>query len=274
MINYSLKKANTFTEAMSTLYEIITMLRSTDGCPWDREQTTKSVSSAILDETYEYIDALLDNDMNLCREEIGDVLLNILLATRIHEENNDFSPINYINEVCEKLIRRHPHVFGEETVNNTAEVMDIWNKVKIEVEGKHIHKENIFSRIPKKLPELDHAVEMQKAMKKVGFDWPDISGVIDKIEEELREVKDAIEHVDENNDHVEEEIGDLLFSVVNLARYAHINPSIALRRCNRKVTARFNELASHATERNIPLDVDHAETLNEIWNEIKIKEQN
>ena len=274
MINYVFEKATNFEQAVHTLYDIISMLRSKDGCPWDREQTPLTVSGALLDETYEYIDALIDYDVPLCKEELGDVLLNVLMGFRIHQEQQDFSPTESINDVCEKLIRRHPHVFGEEQVNNTDEVLDLWNKVKVEVEGKKPNKHDIFDRIPKKLPELEHAVEMQKAMKKVGFDWPDFSGVIDKIEEELEEVKEAMIDVKTNRDHVEEEIGDLLFSVVNLARYAKINPAIALRRCNHKITKRFNELAKQALKDDIALTMENSTYLNTIWDDIKQQEQN
>ncbi|NCB01364.1 MAG: nucleoside triphosphate pyrophosphohydrolase [Spirochaetia bacterium] len=272
MITYSFERKETFQESITALYEIITLLRSEDGCPWDREQTPKSVSTAIIDETYEYIDALLDKDIQLCKEEIGDVLLNVLMTSRIHEEYGEFSPIDSINDVCEKLIRRHPHVFSNANAENTDEVLELWNKVKVEVEGKTHTTENIFSRIPKKLPELEHAVEMQKAMKKVGFDWPDINGVIEKIEEELGEAKEAIVDIKQNKDHVEEEIGDLLFSVVNLARYAKINPSLALRRCNHKVTNRFNDLAIQAKKEDIDLTFDNSDLLNKIWETIKSKE--
>ena len=272
MITYTLEKATNFEQAVKTLYDIITMLRSEDGCPWDREQTPLTVSGALLDETYEYIDGLIDNDINLCKEEIGDVLLNAFMAARIHEENKEFSPVDAMNDVCEKLIRRHPHVFGETQVHDTDEVLDVWNKVKVEIEGKTPNTQNVFERIPKKLPDLEHAVEMQKAMKKVGFDWPNIAGVIEKIEEELNEVKEAITDIHNNRDHVEEEIGDLLFSVVNLARYAKINPSIALRRCNHKITNRFNLLAAQAHKAHIPLTMDNSISLNNIWNDIKENE--
>ena len=272
MIDYTLNKPATFEQAISNLYEIVTLLRSEDGCPWDREQTPKAVSGAIVDETYEYIDALLKKDNDLSSEEIGDVMLNVIMALRIHEEYDDFSPVTSIHHVCEKLIRRHPHVFSTASAANSEEVLDLWNKVKTDVEGKISDKENLFSRIPSSLPELEHAYEVQKNMKKVGFDWPEVSGVIEKIEEELSEVKEAIDDIDNDKDHVEEEIGDLLFSVVNLARYLHINPSIALRRCNNKVKNRFNTMANVANTKEIPLDYEHVNDLNEIWEMVKKEE--
>ncbi len=272
MINYTLNKPENFEHAVANLYEIVSHLRSEDGCPWDREQTPKTVSGAIVDETYEYIDAILQHDSNLCSEEIGDVLLNVVMALRIHEEQEDFSPIEAIHQVCEKLIRRHPHVFSNATAANSDEVLDLWNKVKSDVEGKVADKENLFSRIPSSLPELESAYEIQKSMKKVGFDWPDVEGVIEKIEEELDEVKEALQLIKEDKEHVEEEIGDLLFSVVNLARYVKVNPSIALRRCNNKVKNRFNSTAKVAHDKQIPLDFDHAEELNIIWEKVKQEE--
>ncbi len=272
MINYKVEKALDFETAVKTLYEIITILRSEQGCPWDREQTPSTISTALLDETYEYIDALIDKDLQGAQEEIGDVLLNVLMILRIHEEYTDFSPTDAIFDVCEKLIRRHPHVFKDEHVTTTDDVLDVWNKVKVEIEGKTTNQANIFENIPKRLPELEHALEMQKAMKKVGFDWPDITGVIEKIQEEFDEVKEAVVDMKTDKEHLEEEIGDLLFSVINLARYAKISPSMALRKCNHKVTNRFNALAKQAHLDNIELSFDQSESLNKIWEAIKEKE--
>ena len=273
MIDYQHTDAATFSEAVEKLYAILTMLRSPEGCPWDREQSPADISRALLDETYEYIDALLENDMEACSEEIGDVLLNAFMITRMHEEAGDFSPIDAINAVCAKLVRRHPHVFSHAQANDSSEVLDLWNSIKENVEGKKSHDEDFFSRVPKSLPKLEEAWEIQKKMRKVGFDWPNIDGVIDKVDEEHKELLEAIAHKETNPSHVEEELGDLLFAIVNLARYLKISPSVALHRSNRKVRDRFNKLAKIGAQRDIPLSWEHVDKLNDIWEEIKLDEK-
>lgn len=272
MINYEHRDATTFPEAVGNLYRILTMLRSPEGCPWDREQTPSDISRALIDETYEYIDALRENDNTACAEEIGDVLLNACMILRVHEEHHDFNPVDAVNAVCKKLVRRHPHVFSTASASDSGEVIDLWNSIKEDVEGKKSKREDFFSRVPKSLPKLEEAREIQKNMRKVGFDWPDIAGVLAKVDEEHNELLDAIEHRDEAPDHVEEELGDLLFAIVNLARYLKISPSVALHRSNRKVRNRFNCLVKLSSERNIPLSWEHAEALNDIWEEIKREE--
>ncbi len=273
MIDYTYTETETITEALEQLYTIVTILRNPGGCPWDRKQTAKSVSSAILDETYEYIDGILEGNSESMKEEIGDVLLNVLMSYRIHEEQNTFSPVDSINAVSQKLIRRHPHVFSDEQADDADSVIQVWDQVKQKVEGKTYDADDLFSRIPRQLPQLAHAHEVQKIMKKLGFDWPEVNGVIDKIEEELEEVREAI-HTERSKDteHIEEEIGDLLFSVVNLARYLKIDPQIALRRTNRKLQKRFNRLYSLSRQENIEMHYDNLDQLNDLWDSIKEEE--
>jgi len=272
MITYEHKDAPTLEAAVQNLYRILTLLRSPDGCPWDREQNPIDVSKALIDETYEYIEALQDENLQACAEEIGDVLLNAFMITRIHEEHGDFTPIDAINIVCAKLVRRHPHVFGHAEAQDSSQVLDLWNKIKEDVEGKKARSDDFFSRIPKSLPKLEEAWEIQKKMKKVGFDWPDVAGVLAKVDEERQELVEAIE--EDDLQHMEEELGDLLFAVVNLARYLHINPSLALHKSNRKVRQRFNAVVQRSTERAIPLTWEHVDALNVIWNEVKKEEKN
>jgi len=272
MITYTYQETDNLADAVQQLYHILSMLRSPEGCPWDREQTNRDVSRALLDETFEYIDALQEQDMDACSEEIGDVLLNAFMITRIHEESREFTPVMAINAVCKKLVRRHPHVFSSAQAADSAEVLDLWNTIKEQVEGKTADADDFFSRVPKSLPKLEEASEIQKKMRKVGFDWPDTAGVMDKIREELEELTEAVEHIDADRDHVEQELGDLLFSVVNLARYLKINPSVALHRSNQKVRRRFNAVAHLAKERGIELTHDQVDQLNDIWEEVKSEE--
>jgi MazG family protein len=273
MIDYQHHDAETLPEAVKNLYTILTLLRSPEGCPWDREQTPADVSRALLDETYEYIDALDEQDIQSCSEEIGDILLNAFMITRIHEESGDFTPVQAINSVCAKLVRRHPHVFSDAEAADSMEVLDLWNSIKENVEGKKSHDDDFFSRVPKSLPKLEEAWEIQKKMRKVGFDWPDIEGVLAKVDEEHKELLQAIENIDQDPLHVEEELGDLLFAVVNLARYLKLSPSVALHKSNKKVRTRFNKLAKRGSDRHIPLSWENVDALNDIWEEIKSEEK-
>lgn len=269
MIAYQHQDAKTFEEGIANLYHILTMLRSPGGCPWDREQKPSDIAKALLDETYEYIDALRNNDTMHCSEEIGDVLLNAFMILRMHEEASDFAPIEALNKVCAKLVRRHPHVFSSASADNSSQVLDLWNSIKENVEGKKRDSENYFSRMPKSLPQLEQAYEIQKAMRKVGFDWPDIAGVMDKVDEERHELWEALEHLDTDREHVEEELGDLLFAIVNLARFLKISPSVALHRTNHKIMDRFNKLASLSAQRGIELKSENVAIMNDLWNQIK-----
>lgn len=269
MIDYQYQDAKTFEEGVAKLYHILTMLRSPEGCPWDREQKPSDIAKALLDETYEYIDALRNKDTGHCQEEIGDVLLNAFMILRMHEESSDFAPIEALNTVCSKLVRRHPHVFSSASAQNSSQVLDLWNSIKENIEGKKRDSENFFSRIPKSLPQLEEAYEIQKSMRKVGFDWPDITGVMDKVDEERQELWEAIEHLDSDKEHVEEELGDLMFAIVNLARYLKISPSVALHRTNHKIMDRFNKLASMSAQQGLELKSENVAIMNDLWNRIK-----
>lgn len=257
--------------AIDRLYTIISILRAPGGCPWDRLQTNKSTTISLIDESYEYLDGVIKDDITSEREEIGDIMINVFMNLCIHEEKKDFRPEDAVNEVCDKLIRRHPHVFGDEKAENAAEVLSLWNSVKENVEGHKDKAESFFSHIPSSLPPLEESYEIQKKLKKVGFDWPDVSGVVVKIEEEIEEVNQAIAEGDD--DHIEMELGDLLFSVVNLCRYLKIRPNVALHRCNEKVKNRFQHLFTMAKERGIPIDKDHVNEMNELWEEAKKEEK-
>ena len=257
--------------AIDRLYTILTILRAPGGCPWDRVQTNKTTTQSLIDECYEYLDGVLKEDIPSEREEIGDVMINVFMNLRIHEEHEDFLPQDALNEVCDKLIRRHPHVFGEAHAESAGEVLSLWNSVKENIEGHKDKAESFFSHIPSSLPPLEASYEIQKKLKKVGFDWPDATGVIVKVEEELEEVNQAIAEDDE--DHLEMELGDLLFSVVNLCRFMKVRPNVALHRCNEKVKARFQRLFDMASERGIPVDKEHVEEMNELWEEAKKEER-
>ena len=272
MIQLNYTPADNLDSALDNLYTIITLLRSPEGCPWDRIQTNQTATESLIDESYEYLDGVLKKDNASCREEIGDVMINVFMNLRLHEEQGDFKPYEAINDVCEKLIRRHPHVFGDAHVDTAGEVLTLWNSVKENVEGHKDRSEDFFSHIPSSLPPLMSAYEIQKKLKKVGFDWDNVSLVIDKVKEELTEVEIAVGEGDRN--HIEEEIGDLLFSVVNLSRFLKVRPNTALYRCNDKIKSRFQKLFNLASQEGIPLDKDHVKEMNALWDRIKEDEKN
>ncbi|MDT4761459.1 nucleoside triphosphate pyrophosphohydrolase [Sphaerochaeta sp. PS] len=269
MIDYTYIQTQTLDEALMQLFSLVTLLRSEDGCPWDREQDNKSIATSLLDETYEYLDAVLSNNKEEQKEEIGDVALNVMMLLEMHQEHEDFSIVDAINDVCKKLIRRHPHVFSTAKAEDSTQVLDLWNKIKVEVEGKSATEDDFFSRVPTSLPPMEMANEIQKKIRKVGFDWPDKQGVIDKVCEELDEVIEADTAIDRDQDEVEMEVGDLLFAVVNLARYLKVSPSVALHRSNMKMKRRFNALSTLCKERGITLDSAHLEEMDAIWDEVK-----
>ncbi len=271
MINYTFTPANDIPSAFNKLYEILTLLRTPEGCPFDRKQTTKTALQSMIDEAYEYLDGVNKGDIASQREEIGDILINAFMILEIHAEQKDFYPVEALNEVCEKLVRRHVHVFGGIKVNNEEEAISVWNQVKKDVEGKNKDAKMVFEHIPSSLPPLERNYEIQKKLAKYGFEWPDVKGVIAKVHEELQEVEDAI--AEENQDHIEEELGDLLAVVVNLCRWMKIRPNTAMERANRKISARFTALFTLCQERGIPMDVEHADIMNEIWDEVKSTER-
>ena len=270
MIQIDYKRADNLSSALDNLYYIITLLRSPDGCPWDRIQTNKTATESLIDESYEYLDGVIKGNIDSEREEIGDIMINVFMNLRLHEEQDDFQPYEAINEVCEKLIRRHPHVFGEAHADNAEGVLTLWNEVKEKVEGHKDKSDDFFPHIPSSLPPLENSYEIQKKLKKVGFDFANTDEVIDKVYEEIQEVKDAIS--EGNKDHIEEEIGDLLFSVVNLSRFLKVRPNTALYRCNDKVKTRFQKLFDNAYKKGIHLDKDHDKEMNELWDAIKENE--
>lgn len=254
------------------LFEIVRLLRSENGCPWDREQDFKSVCLNLLDETYEYLDAIAQEDPKGQREELGDVLLNSLMLLEMQEELDQEAAIEALNDVCAKLIRRHPHVFSDHKASNSEQVIDVWNTIKVELEGKKPDDTDFFSRVPSSLPPLEMANEIQKKIKKVGFDWTEVEPVIDKVKEELEEVVQAKINAQNIQEDLEMELGDLLFSVVNLTRFLGFNPSLALHRSNQKMRKRFNALYQQAKVQNLELHKDNLDQMEELWQQIKKRE--
>ena len=269
MIEYQFREAADTTSAFHNLYEIISLLRSENGCPYDKAQTEKSSLGNLIDEAYEYLEALNKEDTDLCKEELGDVLLNVFSILQIHEDKNDFTSIEVLNDVCRKLIRRHPHVFSTDKANTAEEGLDLWNKAK-EKEGRDNSIKAVLEHIPSAMPPLEKSYEIQKKLSRYGFEWESLDDVIDKVYEELDEVKEAIN--EGNKDHIEDELGDVFLTLVNLSRYLDVRPDQALERANYKLTGRFIKLSELASQKGVPVDKEHLSQLDELWNEVKRSE--
>jgi tetrapyrrole methylase family protein / MazG family protein len=265
-----------FAQLFADLYSVLTTLRSPDGCPWDREQTPQSFYKNLIEESYEYIDAFLKGDLAECREELGDMYLVVTMLVIMHEECGDFSLEDVLAEVSEKLIRRHPHVFRRESLSSTPEdgsqVLKLWNSIKENVEGKK--SEDIFSRIPASAPNLIQAVEIQKKARKTGFDWDNRPEVLQKIREEIEELEEAVEASGsraEDQEKIAEEFGDVLFSLINYARFISVDPNEALFRANRKFKLRFARMQQLLLEEghDILEEILPLQVLDTAWEKVK-----
>lgn len=223
---------------IQTLLDVIEKLRGKDGCPWDREQTLATLKQYLIEECYEVIDAIDANDVARHREELGDVLLHVVLQAQIRREHGLFCFDDVVETVRDKLIRRHPHVFGEVRVSDTTEVLKNWEAIKANEKKDGIR--SALEGVPRHLPALQRAQRIQSRASRVGFDWENSSDVLAKIGEELDEVKQAA--AESEKEHLEEELGDLLFAIVNFCRFLEINAEEALERTIVKFTRRFQEV--------------------------------
>lgn len=237
-------------EALNRLMDIMDRLRAPDGCPWDREQTHKSIMKCLIEETYELAEAIEGQDDEALREELGDVFLQVIFHCAIAKDAGRFTLDAVIQELCDKLVYRHPHVFGDASVKDSDEVIKNWERLKRKESTKK-HRESILSGIPKELPALLKALKIQSVVSRVGFDWEKPVDVVEKIREETREVAEAMASADK--DRMEAEIGNLIFSVVNLARQLKVDPEAALRRTNATFTRRFHEIENVAKEKGVRL---------------------
>ena len=248
-------------EKLAAFDKLLTMMNELrENCPWDKKQTLETIRHLTIEETYELSDAILDKDTKGIKEELGDILLHLLFYSRIASETQLFDIADVINGVYEKMYRRHPHVYGEIDVNNEEEVKQNWEKIKLK-EGK---KKTVLGGVPNSLPALVKAIRVQEKVKAVGFEWPDKSGAWDKVLEEIEELK-----AEKEQERKEAEFGDVLFSLINYARYENINPEEALQRTNKKFMQRFNYIEQKANEKGVELDSMTLEEMDELWNEAK-----
>lgn len=248
------------TQNFDDLVEIVHILR--DECPWDRKQTHKSIKDNLIEEAYEAVEAIDDEDFEELEKELGDVLLHVVFHSRMAEQTNTFSIDDVIYSIQEKLIRRHPHVFGDEVAEDEDQVAKNWESIKMK-EGK----KSVLDGIPKQLPALIRAQRMQEKAANVGFDWPEFSQVWEKLEEELQEFKEVLEEGDAQKSR--EEFGDLLFSLVNAGRFFNLNAEDSLRSTNKKFIQRFQYIEEELDKENITLSDATLDNMDKHWNQAK-----
>jgi XTP/dITP diphosphohydrolase len=246
--------------AFERLLDIMDELR--EQCPWDNKQTFESLRHLTIEETYELGDAILDNDLQEIKKELGDLLLHIVFYAKIGSEQNTFDIGDVANEICDKLINRHPHIYGDTKVDGADQVIKNWESIKLK-EGKN----SVLEGVPKSLPALVKAFRIQEKAAGVGFEWDNAKDVLDKVKEEITEFNQEVE--DQNHDKMEDEFGDVLFSLINYARYLKINPESALERTNKKFIKRFKYIEESAKNEGKVINELTLDQMELFWNKAK-----
>lgn len=246
-------------KAFERLLDIMDDLR--EKCPWDRKQTMESLRHLSIEEIYELSDAILENDLTEVKKELGDLMLHLVFYAKIGSEKNAFDIADVLNGVCDKLIERHPHIYGDVKVQNEEEVKSNWEKIKLKTGNR-----SVLAGVPKSLPSLVKAERIQDKARGVGFDWDHRDQVWEKVQEELSELK---AEVDAGSDRIEEELGDVLFSVINYARFVGVSPDQALERTNRKFIRRFEFLEEESKKDGKKMGEMTLQEMDEYWNRAK-----
>jgi tetrapyrrole methylase family protein / MazG family protein len=262
------ESAKTLARQFLEAVEIMARLRSPGGCPWDLEQSHQTLKKYMIEEAYELLESIDKNDDAEMMEECGDVLLQVLFHARIAEEEGRFSIQDVLECLCEKLISRHPHVFGNAVADTAHEVLDRWEKLKRKEKPE---RTSILDGIPKKYPALMQAEKIQKKVTKIGFDWDHIDQVFDKFTEEWGEFREA--HDAREPAKIEEELGDMLFALVNIARYVHVDPEEALKKTNQKFERRFRYIEETLGQQNKSLKDATLEEMDALWDKAKALEK-
>ncbi|MEQ9262794.1 MAG: nucleoside triphosphate pyrophosphohydrolase [Owenweeksia sp.] len=247
-------------QAFGRLLDIMDDLR--EKCPWDRKQTMETLRPLTIEETYELGDAILDGDLEEVKKELGDILLHMVFYAKIGAEKKAFDIADVLNGICEKLITRHPHIYGDVKVNGEEEVKANWEKIKLK-EGK----KSVLEGVPRSLPAMVKATRIQEKARGIGFDWEETSQVWDKVQEELTELREEVEKGDAKK--TEQEFGDLIFSLINVSRYLKVDPESALERTNKKFIKRFTYLEEKSAEAGRQLSDMTLTEMDEIWEEAK-----
>lgn len=249
-------------KAFERLLNIMDELR--EQCPWDKKQTIESLRHLTIEETYELADAILDKDMKEIKKELGDILLHIVFYARIGSETKDFDIADVINSLCEKLISRHPHIYGDVKVTDEQQVKENWEKLKLKEGNK-----SVLGGVPKSLPALIKATRIQDKAKAVGFDWENKDQVWEKVQEELGELRAEIDTEKANKEKIEQEFGDVLFSLINYARFIDVDPESALEKTNKKFIKRFQYLEEETRKQGKALEDMTLEEMDIYWNKAK-----
>ena len=252
----------TLSDSFLQLVQIMDDLR--EKCPWDKKQTIHTLRPLTLEETYELADAITDNDFKGIKEELGDVLLHILFYAKIGTEQQQFTLQEVIEGISEKLIVRHPHIYADVVVKDEEDVKRNWEQIKL----KTGNKKSVLSGVPKALPAVVKATRIQEKAKQVGFEWDNKEDVFKKVQEEINELQEAI--MEQNQAHIEEEFGDVMFSLINYARFLKIDAEGALEKTNKKFMYRFQQIEAIATERGKALQDMTLGEMDAIWNEVKL----
>jgi MazG family protein len=251
-----------YLEQFNRLVIIMDELRAQ--CPWDKKQTNETLRHLTIEETFELADAIMDKDWQGIKEELGDLMLHLVFYAKIATEENQFTLAEAIETVCEKLIRRHPHIYGDVKVQNEEDVKQNWEKIKLQ-EGK----KSVLSGVPRSLPAMVKAHRLQDKSRQVGFEWKVVEDVWKKVDEEFGELKDAV--AGGNQDEIEAEFGDLLFSLVNYARFLKVDPELALERTNKKFIQRFTRMEELASLENKFLHDMSLDDQDALWNKVKME---
>jgi MazG family protein len=263
-------------ESFTRLVEIISRLRAPGGCPWDREQTHESLKPMMLEEAYEVVEAIDEGDDDELKGELGDLLLQVVFHSQIASEEKRFDVDDVVERVTSKMISRHPHVFGEDKAETSTEVLRNWEAIKeaeLAAKGQAGEERSMLDSVSSKLPAIMEAFQMTTKVARVDFDWPDVASVLEKLDEEVHELKQAIASERADHQEIAGEVGDLLFVAVNVARLLGIDPESALKSSNRKFRRRFRYIEERLREQGRkPSDSDHIE-MDALWDEAKQKEK-
>lgn len=266
---------NCMTEAFQKLVELVETLRGPQGCPWDREQTRETLKPMLIEEAYEVLEALDDPDPRQLCDELGDLLFQVLFHAQISHERGEFQIDDVVTGIHDKMVRRHPHVFGQVHLETSEDVLKNWEELKKNERRQRgllaPEKQSLLSGVPAGLPALHECFQLSAKAARVGFDWPDLTSLLDKLAEEARELRE----VAGSNEFaaVREEAGDLLFAAVNAARFLQIDPETALKQANRKFSRRFQSMESRMERDGLPLKDSDMDTLEKYWQEAKSEER-
>lgn len=252
--------------SLDDLVQIVRLLRGEGGCPWDMQQTHASIRNDAIEEVYEVVDAIDNNDKVALCEELGDLLMQVVFHSRIAEENGDFNLDQVADGICQKLVHRHPHVFGTVEADTVGKVLENWDAIKMDEKNQQSYTDTLLS-VPHAFPGLMRAAKVQKRAAKVGFDWKDSTGAWDKLKEEIDEVRSAEQSGDA--DAVAEEMGDLLFSVVNVSRFLKVDGEEAISKATDKFISRFSKMEELAIKKGLNLKELSLEEMDALWDEIK-----